>query len=131
METAKTTIATRTEEVIRAAIRAAAEAAAAKAVIATRIIKVVEADINAKITTRDHRPRTPNSNRQLNKYRPTQNKRSSRARLPRKITREVARAARTSRGTGRRQPRPNKRHDSKSLKRRKRARPPKMEAGVP
>ena len=109
----------REEEIISAVVEATAEAT--KAVVADK----------GKIITRDLRPQTPNINKQLSNNK-ILNKRSSRVRLPRKITRVVAKAVRISRETDHRQLRPNKHlQGNNRLKRRKRARPPKMEAGVP
>ena len=109
-------------------------------IISAVVVKVVEAIAEAtkavavdkgKIITRDLRPQTPNISK-LHSNHQILNKRSSRARLPRKITRVVAKAVRISRETDHRQLLPNKHlQDNNRLKRRKRARPPKMEAGVP
>ena len=109
-------------------------------IISAVVVKVVEEIAEAtkavavdkgKIITRDLRPQTPNISK-LRSNHQILNKRSSRARLPRKITRVVAKAVRISRETDHRQLRPNKHlQDNNRLKRRKRARPPEMEAGVP
>ena len=117
----------REEEVISAVVLkvqvAINEEVARAAVAIAEVAKAV--DIKRKITTKDHRPRTkPHSKRQI------LNKRNSRARLPRKITREVDKAVKISRGTDHRQLHLNKLQD-KSLRRKKRARQPTMEAGVP
>ena len=109
----------RVEEIISAVVEATAEAT--KAVVADK----------GKIITRDLRPQTPNINK-LHSNHKILNKRSSRVRLPRKITKVVVKADRISRETDHRQLRPNKHHQGNNrLKRRKRARPPKMEAGAP
>ena len=109
-------------------------------IISAVVVKVVEATAEAtkavvadkgKIITRDLRPQTPNINKQLSNNK-ILNKRSSRVRLPRKITRVVAKAVRISKKTDLRQLRPNKHlQGNNRLKRRKKARPPQMEAGVP
>ena len=109
-------------------------------IISAAVVKVVEATVEAtkavavdkgKIITRDLRPQTPNINKLLSNNK-ILNKRSSRARLPRKITRVVVKAVRISRKTDLRQLRPNKHlQGNNRLKRRKKARPPQMEAGVP
>ena len=109
-------------------------------IISAAVVKVVEATVEAtkavavdkgKIITRDLRPQTPNINKLLSNHK-ILNKRNSKARLPRKITRVVAKAVRISRKTDHKQLRPNKHlQGNNRLKRRKKARLPQMEAGVP
>ena len=105
-------------------------------IISVAVLKVVEAIAEAPravvdnrgIITRDLRPQTPSNKNRLSNSQ-ILNKRSTRALLPRKIIREVAKAVRIS--SDHRQLRPNRLlQDNKSLRRKKRARPSWMEAGV-
>ena len=78
---------------------------------------------NREIITRDLRPQTPSNNNRLSNHR-ILNKRSSRALLQRKIIRKVGRVVKISKKTDLKQLRLNKHQYKKSLKRKKRARPP-------